>query len=59
MDNDEINAVILSREFAQQMLAAYALDLASSDEVHVDTWQRRSPWERVKEFTFRMVGRLL
>ncbi len=33
LDNDEIDAVILGREFAQQLQAAYAGDIAASDAI--------------------------
>lgn len=59
VDNDEINAVILGPDFANQMLAAYRLDEAESDEVHLSTWKTRRPAERIKEWFFRLCGRLL
>lgn len=59
LDNDEINAVILGREFAQQMGAAYARDIAASDEVELESWKRRSLLLRLKEWTARLWGHLL
>jgi cardiolipin synthase A/B len=59
LDNDEINAVILSQEFAQQMIHAYAIDEAASDEIRLDQWKQRSLCERLKESMFRLCGRLL
>jgi cardiolipin synthase A/B len=59
VDNDELNAVILSREFAQQMLAAYALDQAKSDEIDLEHWKHRPYRQRIKEWIFRVCGRLL
>ncbi|HVU32826.1 MAG TPA: phospholipase D-like domain-containing protein, partial [Opitutaceae bacterium] len=59
VDNDEINAVILGRGFARQMLAAYALDEAQSDEIRLDRWNHRRFGERAKEWFFRLCGRLL
>ncbi len=59
VDNDEINAVILGSDFAQKMLAAYRLDEAQSDEIHLETWSRRPTGERIKEWFFRLCGRLL
>ncbi len=59
IDNDELNAVILSREFAQRMLATYALDEAQSDLIELERWRHR-PWrERVTEWFFHLFGRLL
>ena len=59
VDNDEINAVVLSREFAEQMLAAFHRDLALSDETTLAHWRHRGFGERVKEQFFAMIGRLL
>jgi cardiolipin synthase len=59
VDNDELNVVILSREFAQQMVHAYRLDQNQSDQINLTRWLKR-PWsERVKESFFRLCGRAL
>jgi len=59
LDNDEINAVILGREFAQQMLSVYESDLKASQAIDLDTWQRRPLINRLRETTSRIWGRLL
>lgn len=59
LDNDEINAVILGREFAQQMQAAYDKDIAASEAIELESWKRRSLLLRLKEVTARVWGRLL
>jgi cardiolipin synthase A/B len=59
LDNDEITAVILSREFAAKMLAAYALDQAQSDAIELEQWRHRPFRSRLKETFFRLCGRLL
>jgi cardiolipin synthase len=59
VDNNELNAVILSPDFAAQMLAAYALDEAKSDAVDLDRWLRRPLRDRVREWFFHVFGRLL
>ena len=59
LDNDEINAVILGREFAQQMLAMFARDLEASDAVDLERWERRPLSFRFKEWMARVWGRLL
>ena len=41
--NAEVNGVILSREFAQQMEQLFARDLAASDEIRREEWKKR-PW---------------
>jgi cardiolipin synthase len=59
IDNDEINAVILGREFGQQMLATYAKDIENSDEIELEKWRHRSITLRIKEWSARLWGRLL
>ena len=59
LDNDEINAVVLGRDFAAQMQAAYARDLAASDAIDLASWQRRSIVLRLKELAASLWGRLL
>ena len=39
--NDEVNAVILSREFATEMEKMFAGDLAESDEIRWEDWKER------------------
>jgi cardiolipin synthase A/B len=47
--NDEINAVVLSVDFAAQMDAMFAADLAESEQILLEDWKRR-PWLlRIKE----------
>ena len=58
LDNDEINAVILGREFAQQMLAAYATDIEASDRIDLGAWERRPMLFRLKEVGARLLGPL-
>jgi cardiolipin synthase len=54
LHNDEINAVILGRDFAAQMEAMFSADLAESDEILLEQWKRR-PWAlRVKERMARL-----
>ena len=59
LDNDEVTAVILGREFAQQMHAAYMADIAASTAIDAETWARRPLTDRFREFTARVWGRLL
>lgn len=54
LHNDEINAVILSRDFAKQMNTMFAQDLAESDEILLKTWQRRSWLLRLQEQIARL-----
>ncbi len=50
LDNDEVNAVILGREFGEKMQDVFARDLAASQSIDLGNWQRR-PFEfRFKEW---------
>jgi cardiolipin synthase len=42
LDNDEVNAVVLGREFAGQMETMFAKDLAESEPIALEAWERRS-----------------
>lgn len=54
LHNDEINAAILGRDFSQQMEAMFARDLAESDPIDLEDWERRSLLLRVKEGLARL-----
>ena len=53
--NDEVNAVILGREFAAQMEALFEKDIEDSHQIHLDQWKKRSASERVKEWLARLL----
>jgi len=59
LDNDEVNAVIIGREFGSQMEAMFAIDLAASRAIDLESWNSRSPWLRVRELVGRLLQRLL
>lgn len=59
LDNDEINAVIIGREFAQQMQAMFAADLADSETIDPERWERRPLSFRFKEWMAQLWARLL
>lgn len=59
LDNDEVNAVILGRDFAQKMQAMFDADLQASTEIKPEQWQQRSLVLRVKEWVAQMWKRLL
>ena len=48
--NDEVNAVILSKEFAAEMEKMFADDLAESHEIRLDEWKKRPVLKRLKEW---------
>ena len=49
LSDDEVNAVVLSREFAVEMERMFARDLAQSDQIQWDKWEKRSLWQKIKE----------
>lgn len=54
LHNDEINAVVLGGEFAAQMDAMFAADVAESEQILLADWRRRSLWLRIKERLARL-----
>jgi cardiolipin synthase len=54
LHNDEINAAILGRDFAKQMDAMFARDMAESDAIDLDRWKHRSLMLRLKEWLARI-----
>jgi cardiolipin synthase len=48
--NDEVNAVILSKEFASEMEKMFAADIAASHEIRLEEWERRPLLPRIKEW---------
>jgi cardiolipin synthase len=59
LDNDEVNAVVLSKDFGQRMEDVFAADLDASTEVDLAQWERRPLTLRVKEWAARLWERLL
>ncbi len=49
LHNQEINAVVLGKDFGRRMRAAFDDDLAASRQITLEQWQRRSPLDRAKE----------
>ena len=59
MDNDEVNAVILGRGFAQQMQSMFNQDQAASKAIELTAWQARPYSLRVREWMASLWSRLL
>jgi cardiolipin synthase len=59
MDNDEIDAVILGRDFAAQMNAMFAADLAASQAIDPTTWHDRPVQFKLKEWLAQWLERWL
>ncbi len=49
LHNQEVNAVVLGADFGAQVQAMFDKDLAASDQITLEAWQRRSLGLRVKE----------
>lgn len=54
LHNDELNAVVLGRDFAQQMEAMFAKDRAASLRIDPQQWKKRPLLLRLKEWMARL-----
>ncbi len=59
LDNDEVNAVVLGRDFGTQMESMFARDLANSEAITQEAWEARSHLLRFKEWGAGLLQRLL
>ncbi len=59
LNNDEVNAVILSRTFAIEMEAMFARDLAQSDPIRLEEWEKRPLYPRFREWLSHLLMRWL
>jgi cardiolipin synthase len=50
LSDDEVNAVILSREFAVEMEKSFAKDLAESHEIRWEEWKERPLFSKLREW---------
>jgi cardiolipin synthase len=48
--NDEVNAVILNKEFAADMEKMFSVDIASSREIRLEEWETRPLFNRMGEW---------
>ncbi len=55
LTNDEVNAVILGRDFAAQMEAMFRKDVERSHQIHLKQWEKRPFSERAKEWLARFL----
>jgi cardiolipin synthase A/B len=56
LHNDEANAIVISRDFGQRMEEVFSKDQRASQPVDLQRWQKRSLWQRVKEFSVGLFG---
>ncbi|HET7793150.1 MAG TPA: phospholipase D-like domain-containing protein [Rhizobacter sp.] len=54
LHNDELNAVVLGPDFGSQVQALFDKDLAESDEITLEAWERRPIGPRMKEILAKM-----
>jgi cardiolipin synthase len=59
LSNDEVNAVILSKEFAVEMEKMFARDLADSGQITGDEWEKRPLMPRVRGWFVNLFVRWL
>ena len=59
VNNQEINAVMLGQDFGKQMQTLFEADLASSKQITLKEWRKRSIGARIKEQSARLWARLL
>jgi len=59
LDNDEVNAVILSRDFATKMKAMFEEDLRESHQILLEVWKKRPFISRVREWFLYLLSHLL
>lgn len=50
LNNDEVNAVILNKEFADEMEKMFARDLANSRQIQWDDWKKRPLLSRARDW---------
>ena len=59
LNNDEVNAIILSKEFAGEMERMFARDLENSKEIHREEWKNRPLLPRAREWFVSLFVRWL
>ena len=57
--NDEVNAVILSREFAMEMEKMFARDLEESDQIRWEEWEKRPLLSKIRERFYHLFSHWL
>jgi cardiolipin synthase len=57
LSNDEVNAVILSQEFAVEMENMFVRDLADSRQIQWDEWGKRPLLPRIREWFVNLFSR--
>ena len=58
-DNYEIDAVVLSGEFAAEMEKLFTTDLEQSEQIHLEQWEKRSVLERMRELFAHLLSHIM
>jgi cardiolipin synthase len=56
LHNDEVNAIVISREFGQRMEEVFKRDQEASRPVDLSRWEQRPWWRRFKEWAVNLFG---
>ena len=56
LHNDEVNAIVIDRDFGQRMEEVFKRDERASRAVTLERWQKRSLWQRFKEIGVKLFG---
>lgn len=56
LHNDEVNAIVIDRDFGRRMEEVFRRDEQASRPVTLQRWQKRSLWQRFKEFGVKLFG---
>jgi cardiolipin synthase len=59
LSNDELNAIVLGRDFAAQMQAMFEKDLSASTRIEPQAWAKRPVDLKIKEWLAQLWARLL
>ncbi|MBN1663198.1 MAG: cardiolipin synthase [Deltaproteobacteria bacterium] len=59
LTNDEVNAVILNKEFAVEMEQMFVRDLADSRQIQRDEWNKRPVFEKARSWFVHLFSRWL
>jgi len=54
LHNDEVNAIVISRDTARRMEEVFQRDQQAARPVELKAWEQRSLWQRTKEFFVHM-----
>lgn len=53
--NNELNAIVLDRNFAERMAETFLQDSRNTDEITADQWEERSLWSKVKHGSAKLL----